>query len=136
MKVSKKSIWDQLYQFPDSSRSDNIDICRYVRGVLRGIFVAILAVGGGVLLSVIILNPYFVGIMTLVTGVFIVGELFWLSIMIQAVLGGIVIFATLQDKRAKRSFEKYEAGIVEEPSFLGIWYKSFKEKTCFLIERV
>ena len=142
MKVSKNSFWDQLYCFPDIYQHEKTNICKYARGVLRGIIAAMAFVVGGVLGSMFILYPYFVFILYGLTGYY-EPELAWrddqvvfgASLVVQFLVLCVVLVAVFHDHvlipyRCSRSGKP-----AKPPSFLTLWYRSVKEKTCFLIER-
>lgn len=141
MKVTKNSIWDQLYCFPSQYKSSTTNICEYTRGVLRGIFVALCFVLGGVLTGLFVLYPYFILGMAFITGYYepeLAGHsdkaFFIMSLVVQGIIGLIVLIAVIHDYtipyRERRQFK-----ISRSPSFLRLWYRSIKEKTCFIIER-
>ena len=142
MKVSTKSIWDQLYTFPSQCKFTTTNICEYTRGVLRGIVIALLFVIGGVLGGLFVLYPYFVWILYAVTGYYepqLEGHtdsmFFMLSLTIQALLVCIVIFAVGHDALIPYRAAKRERDRAKPDGFIKVWYKSVKEKTCFIIER-
>ena len=146
MKINKTSIWDQFYCFPkgDHWYSTNTNICEYARGVLRGILAALAFIVGGVLVGLFILYPYFVMIMAAITGYYepelngrTDGAFFWLSLFIQALLVCMVLFAVIHDALIpyRTSKAEHRRANPKPPSFLKLWYRSVKEKTCFIIER-
>lgn len=142
MKVNKSSFWDQLYTFPSQYKYATTNICEYTRGILRGIFLALCFVLGGVLTGLFVLYPYFVMVMTLITGYYepqlaghVDSTFFILSLVIQALVAGVLILAVIHDALIPYR-ERRMSKPAKPPSFLTLWYRSVKEKTCFLIERV
>ena len=131
MIVKRDSIWDQLYIFPNQYAAATTNICVYTRGILRGIAMMLMCIIFGVVFSILILYPYFIGVLTLVTGQFIPFEvLFSVSIGIQSMGLGIFLTSKFLSKGVG-----YPTLKRKEPTFLTIWYRSIKEKTCFIIER-
>lgn len=137
MKISKNSIWDKFYVFPSGYKHEMTDICTYIRGVIGGIFLAILFVTMGSAAIFMALWPYFVGVMTLITGYFYPefgGDLlmFTLSSLIQIIIlfyfSGVALVTLIKKHVFKLNTEKHLSPIV-------IQYRAFKEKTCILVER-
>jgi len=156
MKVSKKSIWDQFYKFggEDQWRPREANICAYIRGIIWGGLKALWYVFAGVIAAAFLIYPWFVLVMWAITGTFLPtlvggGEntdvIFSMSFGIQALF--VMLFVGFL---AKEKYEEYDRHRTEEmiekhgynyeveydkPWLITIWYRAFKEKTCFIIER-
>ena len=137
MKVKKDSILDQFYMFLCNHKSPHTDICTYVRGIIRGMFVAILVAVGISGVIIFVIEPYIALALYLVTGsgggffeaegVLAVG-----STLIQSMLLLFYGFKYLIGLAKAHLHIK----LPSTPSIISTRYKAFKEKTCYLVERV
>lgn len=142
MKIKAGSFIDQLYTLNDY-RPQKTDVCSYVRGVLGGAFMAISLVALGVFFGVVALEPIFIAIMYVITGHldgFYGGSatdpllLAVVSTMFYAL--AILIYGSHLIKMAYQEIRGVGNGYNKEPTVVGTYIKSIKEKTCFLVERV
>lgn len=150
MKIKKNSLWDELYQFGASSVYDETDICTYVRQIFKALVMITLIIVIAVLFIQVVTEPYIALVMHLIKGG--VGDYgFWwndigaagASAFFQCigVLYGLFILGV---RFAKKRWNKFvdrmawDKAPKKERIYnpIVLWYKSFKEKTCFLIERV
>lgn len=148
MKVSKNTWHYTLFAMGDSGfdyRSDwrvgsPTDLCNYIRKMFLGFLVSLLSVLIGVMLSLVILDAPVSLMLYLLTDnnlIFFVGEG---SFMIGAVLYSIFILGFLIwflfDYLGLRIPEPVKKSVSKSESLklIKTGYKSFKDKTCVLIE--
>lgn len=140
---SEKSWHGRLYSkytFNDYIRK-NIDICRYIRGVARGIWLAFLAT----VLATIVLASFELTIIGLITGG---GEWSDGNVAITCVITGIASilgilsgFMWMNDNNGWSRLARkigipeptYQEQVHKEPGFMSLAYRKFKDKVCFKV---
>lgn len=104
-----------------------VNICEYTRRVLRGI---LLLIGLGFVSAVAIFVTLF-GILNLFSVIFLDGyelqPVTYFVLILYSLLGYALLRAH-QEEQARKNPK-----IAKEPGFLKLWYRKFKEKTCFIV---
>ena len=133
--LNSKSWHFWLANFGNTGRyypEDTIDICSYIRSVVRGILL---------LLAVIVL-----GIIGLIATLYSLGN--WFSVIfldgylisqvtvLVTSLYSIIGFATYKAKQYDRRLAEgyFSNKSKKEPGFLELAYRKFKKKTCFMVD--
>ncbi len=118
------------------------DFCSYARAVIAGIVIALcITLIGGIFASITI-GDFIAWVSILITrGYFVEPEPGALITMIVSIIGtALYLFHKFMIniykpwKEARRDRLAQEPIVIKEPTFLGTWYKSIKEKACFSIK--
>jgi len=129
MKVSKDSWHYRAYSILGNDWTD-LNICIYVRKIILGIglctFFTCIMIG----IFLLLVAPIFVGVMTLITGVFIDAGWFWQGVTLYIIMVMVSIYYGIKwlwDKREPRPDS-------ETKILVKTWYRSIKENTCIKLE--
>jgi len=145
--MKKSNIIDKFYVFggEDQRRPATTNICLYIRGTVFGLMKFLWYILAGTAIGMFTVYPWFVGVMTLVTGQFLpqlTGEgldvIFIISAGVQALfLVLFIIFVVHERYLEYKYYREYisEARPPKEPWITTLWYRSIREKTCFTVER-
>ena len=136
----------ELYEF-GGGLDESTNICRYSRKVGVGLFLSALIIVICVFLGVLIIEPIASTTLWLIGDhPFITffnhdsGVLIWIvDIAVLLICAAAVTSEYIGKKwRARKNAKRIAAGRKttkpKEPGFLTTWYRSIKEKTCFLVE--
>lgn len=114
---AENNIWD----------TDTIDICKYTRRVVRGIF--LLAVFGIIVAVFGFTTLYSIG--NVFSVIFLDGyemqPITWFMMILYSIVG-YCVFRDYQDTQKRK-----QPKIAKDPGFLTLAYRKFKEKTCFMV---
>jgi len=149
-RVNTESWHYWLYdQFTSAPESRTLNICNYPWMVAKGAMFMGLFSFVIILLIQLILEPWMVGIMTLITGHFAPGffwmtnEVFEASVVMQSIVAAYFIgkgamwsikkgWRTVSNKIPKRATPEPATGFL---TLVGKSYRAFKDKTCMKLER-
>jgi len=146
MSIKRNSIGYQLFDFGKSVFQDEPkDICQYMRGIIKGLLLAVLLVVAGVGIGMGIIEPIAVGIGYLFTGEIIpfYGLVLVSNPKDQFVLAGVgmsvwIFVGTLIMFGMGNHYVwkpiKYRMKMENRESTLAMSWKSVKEKTCLMID--
>ena len=111
---------------------DTIDICSYIRSVVRGIFLLLAAIAVGIV--ILITTLYSLG--NWFSVIFLDGYLISPVTILVTSLYSIIGFATYKaNQHDRRLAEGYFSNkSKKEPGFLKLAYRKFKNKTCFMVD--
>lgn len=129
-KLSSKSWHFWLANFCADNKiwsTDYVNICEYTRRVLRGI---LRLIAFGVISAASIFVTLY-GILNLFSVIFLDGyELQPVTyfVLILYSLIGYALLRAHQEEQARKN-----PRIAKDPSFLSLWYRKLKEKTCFIV---
>ena len=141
MKISKASWHYELYSKFGDGRGycGEINLCPYMRKVFRGFMFICFIIFVGVIVGMFILEPFMVGTMWLITGFFNGYFLnnFALLFLNAIFLFGAGIIASVMG--TKKIYSIYRRNTTEIPpskftTLLKVYYKSFHDKVCPMIE--
>lgn len=133
--LSAKSWHFWLANFGNTGRyypEDTIDICSYIRSVVRGIFLLLAAIA--VEIVILITTLYSLG--NWFSVIFLDGYLISPVTILVTSLYSIIGFATYKAKQYDRRLAEgyFSNRPKKEPGFLKLTYRKFKNKTCFMVD--
>lgn len=132
----KKNSWHYWFasQFGSDANSPWImekrtkDLCSYSRAILLNMFFGLTLLLFGVMVFGILFAVPLYAIFTHIAPALLSGTVgCWLGIITVATIFGI---EALRERFKKSTAPKQP----KQPGFLKLWYRSFKEKTCFLVK--